>query len=132
MPYDTYLSAAYTPFVELARSRGVVSHVSITRRGAFLHLHVPDGPPLELGDDGVGGAAAQRPGGTTGYTLRRTFSNGRVNHLYDSTLTGPHHANGTNPAPLLMVLTRFLPPPPTPTTPRKARRGLLRRLLCLT
>ncbi|WP_327073185.1 hypothetical protein OG196_14155 [Kitasatospora purpeofusca] len=129
MTYDTPLNPLYAPFAEAARARRVPFHVSTTRRGCFLHLHLTDGPTLELGDDGVGGAAATKPGGTTGFTLQRTLPGGHVNRIYDSTPTGPHHANGTNPAPLLAVLDRFLPPPPAPKAPRKARHSLLRSLL---
>ncbi|MFC8449512.1 hypothetical protein [Kitasatospora sp. NPDC057223] len=128
MTYATPLNPAYTPFAEVARFRGVAFHVGANRHGYFLCLHLPDGPTLELGGDGVGGAAAQKPGGATGFTLRRALPDGQVNRIYDSTLLGPHHANGTNPAPLLAILDRFLPPPPPlpPSTPRTARQGLLR------
>ncbi|MEU8919532.1 hypothetical protein AB0D10_01175 [Kitasatospora sp. NPDC048545] len=132
MPYPIILNPAYTPFAETARSRGVAFHLSSRRHTAVLHLHLPDGSTLELGDDGVGGAAATKPGGTTGFTLRRTLPGGCVHHVYDSTLTGPQHANGTDPAPLLATLDRFLPPVPSPPARRAARRGLLRRLLRFT
>ncbi|MCX4749253.1 hypothetical protein OG455_27735 [Kitasatospora sp. NBC_01287] len=132
MPHPILLNVNYTPLAEIARSRGVAFHLAARRNTAVLHLHPDDGSTLEIGDDGIGGAAAQRPSGTTGWTLTRTLPNGHVHHIYDSTLLGPRHANGTATAPLLATLDRFLPPPPPPTGHRAARKGLLRRLLRLT
>ncbi|MEU5388722.1 hypothetical protein [Kitasatospora cineracea] len=132
MPNTLLLNPAYEPITTLARTRGTAFHLATRRYSAVLHLHLADGSTLEIGDDGVGGAAAQKPSGTTGFTILRTLPGGHRSPIYDSTMLGPDHANGANPAPLLAALDRLLPPAPTPRPRHKARQGLLRRLLRLT
>ncbi|GAA1161775.1 hypothetical protein F4556_005073 [Kitasatospora gansuensis] len=131
-PNHLVLAPWYSPIVDLARHRGVTFHIATSRQHASLHLHLPDGSLLAITDDGVGGATARKPSGTTGWKAIRTLPTGHRTALYDSTLLGRYHHLGTDPDPLLGVLARYLPPPPAMPDPRTRRSHLLRRLLRLT
>nr|BEK65675.1 hypothetical protein KPHV_29020 [Kitasatospora purpeofusca] len=126
------LAPAYHPIAELARHRGVSFHLAIRGRTPGLHLHLPDRSTISITDDGIGGAAARKPGGSTGWTVTRTLATGQHTTVYDSTILGPDHHRGTDTGPLLDVLDRYLPPAPHPRPATARRYGLLRRLLHLT
>ncbi|MFD4394380.1 hypothetical protein [Kitasatospora sp. NPDC058478] len=124
------LAPAYRPITELARRHGIPFHLA-TRGRPSLHLHLPDRSLLAVTDDGIGGAAARKPSGATGWAVTRTLATGQRATVYDSTLTGRYHHLGTDPGPLLGALARYLPPTPSPKPTRARRRGLLHRLLRL-
>ncbi|MEU3566888.1 hypothetical protein AB0E96_00435 [Kitasatospora sp. NPDC036755] len=132
-PLDTpTLADTYQPITDLARQYGIPFHLAANSRHASLHLHLPDGALLAVTDDGVGGAAARKPSGATGWQITRTLPTGQRAVIYDSTLLGDHHRLGVNPSPVLGAIARYLPPPPSPKPTRTRRRGLLTRLLRLT
>ncbi|MFF8769046.1 hypothetical protein [Kitasatospora sp. NPDC015120] len=132
LPDTPVLAPWYSPITELARHRGVTFHIASRRQHASLHLHLPDGSLLDITDDGIGGATARKPSGATGWKVTRTLPTGHHAPLYDSTLLGHYHHLGTAPDPLLAVLARYLPPPPSMPAARTGRSHLLRRLLRLT
>ncbi|MFJ8430399.1 hypothetical protein ACIQ9P_03745 [Kitasatospora sp. NPDC094019] len=126
------LAPAYHPIADLARHRSVSFHLAIHGRTPGLHLHLPDRSTISITDDGIGGAAARKPSGSTGWTVTRTLATGQHATVYDSTIFGPHHHLGTDIDPVLGVLHRYLPPAPSPRPASARRSSLLSRLLRLT
>ena len=104
------LYASYEPIITSLRCRGMVTDIELCGAAHSIHVDLPDGTYLTIGDGTEYGTLPSSINAVTDWLVTRDSDDNPTIHdiVYDSSEFGAHLANGALLVPLLVAIDTYL------------------------